>query len=130
MAYILLGFSVAGLSVCAFFLLFDQGRWLHGSARRGQDKAQEDLSAWTDQADSVAPDAGETAADEIGGREGLATIFETRFALPEHNETEKVDPSFQWGKYTLRELEANSAAEVPSLKNELKKSKAPISSRL
>ena len=118
MTYILLGFSVAGLSVCAFFMFFDQGRWLPAFARRDQEKPTKDLFTWTDQVDSAATDADETRAQEIGRGERLDIILETKFTPLNDGETGGADLRFQWGQYTLRELEANFAAEIPSPKNE------------
>lgn len=118
MTYILLGFSVAGLSICAFILFFDQGRWFPAFARRDQKKPTKDLFTWTDQADPAATGADETRAQEIGREERLHIIPETRFTPLNDGETGGADVRFQWGKYTLRELEANFAAEIPSLKNE------------
>lgn len=113
MAYILLGFSVACLSVCGFFLLFDQGRWLHGFARGGQDKGQGDLFKWADEVGSVNSETRAMAVDEIGGRDRVVAILETRFAPLDESESEEVNETFHSGNYTLRELEASSAALTP-----------------
>lgn len=115
MAYILFGFFVVGLSVYAFFLFYDEDRWTPASTRRSKEKPTNELFTWTDQAESVASDAGETPVHKIEQREGLDKILDTRFA-PLNSGIGDTDPSFQWGKYTLRELEANFAAETPPLK--------------
>lgn len=117
LTYLLFGVFIAGLSVYVVFV-FDAARWRAAGARKADENVPRDRFTWAEGVKSAAPNPKPLRASaSLQGHdlERATTVLSLDLELHDETEVKGDEKEFQWGEYTLRELEERLTRDTQTL---------------
>lgn len=117
LTYLLFGVFIAGLSVYVVFV-FDAARWRAAGARKADENVSRDRFTSAGGVKSAArhPKPVRASASLQGhDLERATTLLSLDLELYDESELKDGEKEFQWGEYTLRELEERLTRDTQTL---------------